>query len=232
MRGLSKSYSLQIAIHAFTVIVLFGASSGPPSTDTNSMGFRTTSFKHAPSTDTNSMGFRTTSFKHVSLNSSRDRSARKSSICETVELLSCFPFRIASYVCLPVVVNRTFFFFHMQHKHMGSTYAFPQLESHYPEVLLYTRGASESRFAFLIPEDQEALLPCHPQKGKIHFHPKTKTPAPCVLYGSHSKVTINMLFSEVVLRSGKLNWDNLDMPLLIAMSCILWKQPEKIELWQ
>ena len=214
MRALSKSYSLQIAIHAFTVIVLFGASSGPPSTDTNSMGFRTTSFKH------------------VSLNSSRDRSARKSSICETVELLSCFPFRIASYVCLPVVVNRTFFFFHMQQKHMGSTYAFPQLESHYPEVLLYTRGASESRFAFLIPEDQEALLPCHPQKGKIHFHPKTKTPALLRALGSHSKLTINMLFSEVVLRSGKLNWDNLDMPLRIAMSCILWKQPEKIELWQ
>ena len=26
-------------------------------------------------------------------------------------------------------------------------------------------------------EDQEALLPYHPQKGKIHFHLKTKTPA-------------------------------------------------------
>ena len=110
---------------------------------------------------------------------------------------------------------------------MGSPYAFPQLESHDPEVLLHTRGASESRFAFFIPEDQEALLPCHPQKGKIHFHPKTKTPAPCVLYGRHSKVTINMLFSEVVLRSEKLNWNNLDMPLRIAISCILWKQPGK-----
>ena len=65
----------------------------------------------------------------------------------------------------------------MQHKQMGSIYAFNQLESHDPEVLLYNRGASESRFAFLTSKDQEALLPCHLQKGKIHFHLKTKTPA-------------------------------------------------------
>ena len=60
---------------------------------------------------------------------------------------------------------------------MGSTYVFPKLECHDPEVLLYTRSESESRFAFVTPEDQEALSPCHPQKGKIHFHQTTKTPA-------------------------------------------------------
>ena len=66
----------------------------------------------------------------------------------------------------------------MQHKQMGSTYAFPQLESHDLEVLLYTRGAPDSQFAFLTTEDQEEVLPCHRQKGKIYFHLKTKTPAP------------------------------------------------------
>ena len=101
------------ATHASSDIVLFGASFGPASTYTNSMGFRTPSFKHA------------------SLNSLRDRSARKSSIYEAAELLPCFPFQIA-------VVNRTVFvFFHMQHKQMGSTYAFPQLGSHDLEVSLY-----------------------------------------------------------------------------------------------
>ena len=59
---------------------------------------------------------------------------------------------------------------------MGSTYALSQLESHYLEVSLYTRSESELRFTFLAQEDQEALSCCHPQKGKIHFYPKTKTP--------------------------------------------------------
>ena len=57
IRAISKLYSLKIVTHASNVIVLFGASSGPPSTGTNSMGFRTPSFKH------------------TSLNLSRNRSA-------------------------------------------------------------------------------------------------------------------------------------------------------------
>ena len=100
---------------------------------------------------------------------------------------------------------------------MRSTYAFPLLESHDLEVLLYTRGASESWFGFLTPKDQEALLPCHPQKGKIYFHLKAK---PWQSDNQHA-------FLEVVLRFGKLNGNNLDMLLCIAMSCILRKQPEK-----
>ena len=88
-RSISKLYSLKIATHASNVIVLFGASSGPPSTDTNNMDFRTPSFKHA------------------SLNSSRDRSARKSSI----SLRYVMFFTLNSYVCRPVVANRTVFVF-------------------------------------------------------------------------------------------------------------------------
>ena len=60
---------------------------------------------------------------------------------------------------------------------MGSTYTFSQLESHDAEALLYTQGASESRFAFLTRKDQETLLPCYLQEGNIRFHLKTKTPA-------------------------------------------------------
>ena len=82
---------------------------------------------------------------------------------------------------------------------------------------------------------KHSCLVIHPQKGKTNFHLKTKTSAffralrkpKCF-----SKETSNMLFSEVVLRSGKLNWNNLEMPLRIAISCILCKQPEKNELWQ
>ena len=77
--------------------------------------------------------------------------------------------------------------FQMQHKQMWSIYAFPQLESHDLKVLLYNRGASKSRFAILIREDQEALLPCHLQKGKVHFHSKIQLS--CVLAcSSHSDV--------------------------------------------
>ena len=90
----------------------------------------------------------------------------------------CHVFHFYILPCRLAVANRTvFIFFHMLNKQMGSTYAFPQLESHDPEVLLYTRIASESPFAFLTLEDQEALLPFRLQKGKIHFHLKTKTPA-------------------------------------------------------
>ena len=123
-----------------------------------------------------------------------------------------------SYVCQPVVANRTaFVFFHMQNKQMGSTYPFLDLESHDLQVSLYTRGS-----------DQETVLPCHPQIGKYIIIQKQRRQFSCVLYGSSSKVTTNMLLSKVILRSGKLNWNNLDMPLLIAMSCTLWKQPEKL----
>ena len=80
MRAISKSYSLKTATHASNVIMLFGASSGPPSSDTNSKGLRIPSFKYA------------------SLNSYRDTSDRKSSLCEAAELLSCFPLQIALYV--------------------------------------------------------------------------------------------------------------------------------------
>ena len=65
----------------------------------------------------------------------------------------------------------------MQLEEMRSTYAFPRFKSRDPEVSLYTRGTSASQFAFLTPEDQEAILLCHPQKGKIYFHLKAKTPA-------------------------------------------------------
>ena len=80
MRATSKSYSLKIATHASYVIVFFGALSIPPSTDTNGKGIRTPSFKHA------------------SLDSIRDASARKSSVCEAAELFSCFLLQIAMYV--------------------------------------------------------------------------------------------------------------------------------------
>ena len=38
MRSIKKSYSLKIATHAPNAIGPFGALSGPPSTDTDSMG--------------------------------------------------------------------------------------------------------------------------------------------------------------------------------------------------
>ena len=47
-------------------------------------------------------------------------------------------------------------------------------ESHGPKVLLYIQGVSESWFAFLTLEDQETLLPCHPQKGKNTFSSENK----------------------------------------------------------
>ena len=100
------------------------------------------------------------------------------------------------------------YFFHMKHKQMGSTYTFPKLES------------------------QETLLPCHPQiaylREEKYIFIQKNSQLSCVLYGSYSKVTIIMLFLEVVLRSGKFKWNNLDMPLRIVMSCIIWKQPVKM----
>ena len=164
MEAISKSYSLKIRTHASNVIVLFGALPGPPSTHTNSKCFRTPLLKH------------------VSLNSSRDTSARKSSICEAGEHLSCFPIRIAMYVGLFFDTARP-----------RGTLALSSAERK-------NTFSSENKDAFQLS---------------------------CVLYGSNSTVTINMLFSEVVLRSKNLNWNNLDMPLRIAISCILWKQPEK-----
>ena len=159
MRAISKLYSLKIATHVSDVIVFFGDSFGPSSTDTNSKGFRIPPFKH------------------TSLNSSRDTSAQKS-ICEAAELLPCSPLHIAIYISSLWPIEGSLFF-HMQHKEIWSTYAFPQKQSHGPKVLLYTQ---ESRFAFLTSEDQEALLPCNLQKGKVHFHLKTKIPVPlCAL---------------------------------------------------
>ena len=169
MGAISKSYYLKIGIHALNVIVLFGALSGPPSTHTNSKCFRTPLFKHAP------------------LNSSRDTSARKSSICEAGEHLSCFPIRIAMYV-----------------------------------ALFFDTARPRGTLALSSAERKNTF----PSKNKDAFQ------LSCVLYGSNNTVTINMLFSEVVLRSKNLNWNNLDMPLHIAMSCFLWKQPEKNELRQ
>ena len=89
MGSISELYSLKIATHVSNVIVLFGAFSSPPPTVTNSMGFRTPSFKHA------------------SLNSSRDRSARKSSI----SLQYVMFFTSNSYACRPAVANRIVFAF-------------------------------------------------------------------------------------------------------------------------
>ena len=74
--------------------IVFGTSSGPPSTDTNSMGFRTPTFKHTSS------------------NSSSDKSAQTSSICKAAELLSCFSLRIAMYVDLLQPIEPSLFFSH------------------------------------------------------------------------------------------------------------------------
>ena len=80
MRAIFISYSLKIATYVANVIVFFGASPGQPSVYKNSMGLRTPSFKRS------------------SLNSSRDRSTRKSDICEAADPLPCFPLQIATYV--------------------------------------------------------------------------------------------------------------------------------------
>ena len=106
---------------------------------------------------------------------------------------------------------------------MGSTYACSQLESHDLEVSLYIPGASKSRFAFLTLEDQEALWPCHPEKGQIHFHPKTKMLTFLRALRKPWQSENQHVFSGGVLRSGKLHWNTIDMPLPIAMSCVLRK---------
>ena len=78
-----------------------------------------------------------------------------------------------SYVCWPVVADRTVFvFFHMQHKQMGSTYALPHLGSHDPEVLLYTWGTSES--VFFDTRRPRGILALSPSERKNTFSSKNK----------------------------------------------------------
>ena len=123
-----------------------------------------------------------------------------------------------SSVCWPTVANGTIFsfFFQMQYKQMGSTYPFPQL--HQNCALLFWHWKTKRHSCLVIR-----------RKEKYIFIWKQRCQLSCVLYGSHSKVTINMLFSKIVLSLGKLNLNNLHMSLCIAVSCILClqKQPEK-----
>ena len=132
-----------------------------------------------------------------------------------------------SYVCHAVVTNRTIFvFFSFFIDGWNQLTLFPKwnaknwtfcskLDVHQNHGLLFWHRKTKRHSCLNIR-----------RKEKYTFSWKQRRQLSCVLYGDHSKVTINMLFLEVVLRSGRLNWNNLDMSLRIAMSCILWKQPE------
>ena len=133
-----------------------------------------------------------------------------------------------SYVCRPVVASRTVFVF------------FTCSINRWDQLMLSPNWkVMIQKFYSILEVHQNRGLPFwhrktnrHPclvicRKEKYIFIWKQRRQLSCVFYGSNRKVTINMLFSDVVLRWGKLNWNNLDMPLRIVMSCILWKQPEK-----
>ena len=138
-----------------------------------------------------------------------------------------------SCACRPAVANRTISAFF--------TCRINRWEQ--PMLFLSCKVMIRKFYSILLVRQNNGLLFWHRQtkshsyfvicrKEKYIFIRKRRRQLSCVLYGSHSKVRINMLFWEVVLRSGKLNWNNPDMPIRIAMSCILWKQPKKFELWQ
>ena len=189
---------LKIATHASNVMVLYGTSSGLPSTDTNSMGSTTPSFKH------------------FSLNSARNTSAWKSSAYEAAKLLLCFPLWISMYVGWLKPIEPCVF--QMQHKQMWSIYAFPQLESH--DLKSYS------------------IIEVHQNRGLLFWYGKTKRHSCLAIRRKEKYIFIRKssflacLRAVAIVTLGKLNWNNLDIPLCIAMCCILWKQPEKIKLWQ
>ena len=123
-------------------------------------------------------------------------------------------------------------FFHMQHKQMGSAYAFPNwkvmIQKFYSMLEVHLNCSLI--FWHLKTKRHSCLVIC--RKEKYIFIWKQRCQLSCMLYGSHSNVTINMFF-----RSLFWGWESLTGTTLtccFASRCLAFfgSTLKKIELWQ
>ena len=132
-----------------------------------------------------------------------------------------------SYVCWPIVANRTVFvFFTCNINGWGQLMLFPIGRSWFRSFTLYLRYIWIAVWFFDTWKPRGTLALSSAEK-KNTFSCENKDASSLTCFMEAIAMWQSTCFFGVCLKLGKLNWNNLDMLLLIAMSCILWKHPEK-----